>query len=277
MNDMAHPLNDNPTFSDKLNALQSAKKSMLCVGIDPELAKIPQRFANDKDWLFKFCHVMIKSTMQYAVAYKFNFAFFEAHAAFGWETLKRLREIVPADCISIADAKRGDIGNSAGQYAKAIFEHLGFDAVTVNPYMGYDAVEPFLADPQKGAYCLCLTSNPGAKDLQYLPVDDKPIYLHVADLVQKWGTARNCGIVVGATRPSKLKEICQHHPNLPLLVPGVGAQGGSLGTVLDIVNGTNALITVSRSIIYASANDDFAQAAAHAAATMQARMAQYFS
>ncbi|MCA9740325.1 MAG: orotidine-5'-phosphate decarboxylase [Deferribacteres bacterium] len=264
------------SYSAKLTRLQKAKKSLLCVGIDPEYDKLPKRFADDKDWLFKFCHVMIKSTMQYAVAYKFNFAFFEVMGSQGWETLQRLLEIVPKDCITIADAKRGDIGNSARQYAKAILEEMAFDAVTVNPYMGHDAVEPFLADPGKGVYCLCLTSNAGAKDLQYLLVDEQPLFKHVGALVQKWNAAKNCGIVVGATKPAHLKELRQQYPDMPFLIPGVGAQGGSLNQVLEIVNGSNALINASRSIIYASANDDFAQAAAHEAAMMQANMAKNF-
>ncbi|MFQ5632983.1 MAG: orotidine-5'-phosphate decarboxylase [bacterium] len=264
------------TFAKKLQELQTLKKSLLCVGIDPEYERLPKRFADDKDWLFKFCYMMIKSTMQYAVAYKFNFAFFESLGAFGSETLNRLLEVVPTDCISLADAKRGDIGNSARHYAKAIFENFGFDAVTVNPYMGYDAVEPFLAYKQKGAFCLCLTSNPGAKDLQYCQTGGKPLYLHVANLIKKWNQHGNCGMVVGATKPAQLKEIREMYPDMPFLIPGVGAQGGNLDTVLETVGNTNALIAASRSIIYASAKDNFAQAAAHEAATMQAKMAKYF-
>ena len=264
------------TFAEKLQALQTQKKSLLCVGIDPEYERLPKRFANDKDWLFKFCHVMIKSTMQYAVAYKFNFAFFESHGTYGCETLSRLLEIVPPDCISLADAKRGDIGNSAKHYAKAIFDNLGFDAVTVNPYMGFDAIEPFLAYQRKGVYCLCLTSNPGAEDLQYCQTGGKPLYFHVANLVKKWNQYGNCGMVVGATKPAQLKEIRDMCTDIPFLIPGVGAQGGNLDTVLEAIGNTNALIAASRSIIYASSRDDFAQAAAHEAATMQAKMAKYF-
>lgn len=264
------------TFAQKLAWLQKKKKSLLCVGIDPEFEKIPNRLKNDKDWLYKFCHIMIKSTMRYAVAYKFNFAFFEAQGVYGWESLKRLLEILPPDCISLADAKRGDIGNSAKHYAKAILEHLSFDAVTVNPYMGFDATEPFLSYQQKGIFCLCLTSNPGAQDLQYQLIAEKPLYLHVAGLIQKWNTNGNCGLVVGATKPTRLKELRKECPEMPFLIPGVGAQGGNLDTVLKAIGNTNALIAASRSIIYASADDDFAQAAAHEAATMQAKMAKYF-
>jgi orotidine-5'-phosphate decarboxylase len=262
------------TFAAKLRKLQQAKKSLLCIGIDPEYEKIPKRYRNEKDWLFKFCHTMIKSTMQYAVAYKFNFAFFEVLGTYGWETLSRLLEIVPPDCATLADAKRGDIGNSARHYAKTIFENLGFDAVTVNPYMGYDAAEPFLADKRKGVFFLCLTSNAGAEDLQYCQCGGIPLYLHVAKLVEKWNTRENCGLVVGATKAVQLKEVRKICPEMPLLIPGVGAQGGSLDTVLKAVGHTNLLITASRSIIYASENDDFAQAAAHEAATMQAKMAK---
>ncbi|MFQ5628491.1 MAG: orotidine-5'-phosphate decarboxylase [bacterium] len=264
------------TFTEKLQEMQAQKKSLLCVGIDPEFEKVPKRLNHDSDWLFKFCHVMIKSTMQYAVAYKFNFAFFESLGTYGCETLNRLLEIVPPDCISLADAKRGDIGNSAKHYAKAIFNNLGFDAVTVNPYMGYDAVEPFLAYRQKGIYCLCLTSNPGAKDLQYCQSGGKPLYFHVANLIKKWNQYSNCGMVVGATKPAQLAEIREMCPDIPFLIPGIGAQGGNLNTVLETVGNTNALIAASRSIIYASANDDYAQAAAHEAAKMQAKMAKYF-
>ena len=198
---------NHPTFAEKLQLLQAARKSLLCIGIDPEYEKIPRRFAGEKDWLFKFCHVMIKSTMQYAVAYKFNFAFFEAHGTYGWETLARLREVVPTDCLTLADAKRGDIGNSARQYAKAVFEQLGFDAVTVNPYMGHDAVQPFLDYEQKGAFLLCLTSNPGAKDFQYCQCGDAPLYLHVAKTAKAWDTHKNCGLVVGGTKAAQLKKV----------------------------------------------------------------------
>lgn len=265
----------NTTFAGRLRQLQRTRRSFLCVGIDPEPDRLPPKYAGDRDGLYKFCQLIIRATMQYAVAFKFNLAFFEVLGNVGWDTLARLLRSLPDDCITIADAKRGDIGNSARHYATSIFDNFGFDAVTINPYMGFDAAEPFLAYREKGIFFLCLTSNPGAADLQYRLCDGKPLFLHVAELVQRWNEAGNCGLVVGATQAKPLQKICSLCPELPLLIPGIGAQGGKLESVLKIASKATPLISASRSILYADESEAFAQGAAYEAASLQAKMAPY--
>lgn len=263
-------------FGERLEQLQRSKKTFLCVGIDPELEKFPPAVRSDKDSLYRFCSEIIAATAPHAVAFKFNFAFFEIHGARGWEILTQLRHEVPRDCLTLADAKRGDIGNSAKHYATAILENLAFDAITVNPYLGFDAAEPFLAYSEKGIFFLCLTSNPGARDLQYFSSEQIPLYQYIAKLVDGWNQHDNCGLVVGATKPNELAVVRRLAPQLPILVPGVGAQGGEVSTVLRAAGDTNLVIAVSRSILYASKGSDFAAAAALAAQTLQRQMQPFF-
>ncbi len=264
------------TFNSKLKRLQKQKKSLLCVGLDPQFDRIPKSLRTDPDWLTRFCSEIVQATASFAAAFKPNFAFFEAHGVEGWKALGKLRETVSDDCLIVGDAKRGDIGNSAKQYANAVFQNLDFDAITVNPYMGFDAVEPFLTQAEKGAFCLCLTSNSGAADLQYFPREDSPLYLRVAELVASWNENENCGLVAGATKIPQLTRLRETCPDLPFLIPGVGAQGGDLDEVLSAIQGTNALINASRSIIYASSGNDFGDAAGRAAEKMQTAMAKWF-
>lgn len=195
--------------------------------------------------------MVVESTLEYAVAYKLNFAFFERYGKRGLQWLEDLLGHIDGRRLTVADAKRGDIANSAKHYAFSLFDGFGFDAVTVNPYMGRDAIEPFLQTPERGVFVICLTSNEGASDLQLLRVDGDPLYGKVIDLVKSVNRNRNCGLVVGATRSDELRRIRQRAGDMPLLIPGVGSQGGDLATSVREGNrGGVALITVSRSLLY---------------------------
>ncbi|HOK26964.1 MAG TPA: orotidine-5'-phosphate decarboxylase, partial [Bacteroidales bacterium] len=210
------------------------KKSFLCVGLDPEIEKLPRSVFSESDPVFEFNRRIIDTTHPYAVAYKPNVAFYEANGARGWESLEKtvryIRDNYP-DIFVIADAKRGDIGNTSRMYAKAFFENMPFDAVTVVPYMGEDSVTPFLSVPGKWAIILALTSNKGSTDFQYHNEDGIKLFERVISVSQKWGTIDNIMYVVGATKPEMLKDVRKIAPDHFLLVPGVGAQGGSLEEV----------------------------------------------
>ncbi|KAA3659541.1 MAG: orotidine-5'-phosphate decarboxylase [Calditrichaeota bacterium] len=257
---------------ERFDKIRSAKQSVLCVGLDPEIGKLPLAFQEMPDGVFRFCQAIIKATSDYAAAYKINFAFFERFGARGWQIMERLVEEMPSDCLSIADAKRGDIGNSAKHYAEAVFGKLGFDAVTVNPYMGKDSAVPFLAWHDKFIFFLGLTSNAGAADFQYYTNHSRPLYSFVAETIETWNEAKNCGLVVGATRPQQLQELRSIAPTLTFLIPGIGAQGGSVEKVLQNMGDANGLLSASRSILYASAGDDFAEAARGEAQHLQQKM-----
>jgi len=254
-----------------------SKKSFLCVGLDIDLDKIPPHLLNEDDPIFTFGKAIIDATHKYAVAFKPNLAFFESYGLQGWEAFGKLLDYLNSnypDHFTIADAKRGDIGNTAGRYAKAFFETYGVDAVTVAPYMGRDAVEPFLAFKGKHAILLTLTSNPGAADFQYTREQDQYLYEKVLKNSLEWNNPERLMYVVGATKAEALSLIRKQVPNAFLLVPGVGAQGGSLKEVAN--NGLNAqcglLVNSSRGIIYASQGEDFAQAAAVQAQKLQEEM-----
>ena len=254
-----------------------SKKSFLCVGLDIDLDKIPQHLLNDDDPIFAFGKAIIDATHRYAVAFKPNLAFFESYGLQGWEAFGKLLDYLNSnypDHFTIADAKRGDIGNTAGRYAKAFFETYGVDAVTVAPYMGRDAVEPFLAFKGKHAILLTLTSNPGAADFQYTREQEQYLYEKVLKNSLEWNNPERLMYVVGATKAEALSLIRKQVPNAFLLVPGVGAQGGSLKEVAN--KGLNAqcglLVNSSRGIIYASQGEDFAQAAAVQAQKLQEEM-----
>lgn len=251
------------------------KSSFLCVGLDPDLEKIPRHLLSEPDPIFSFCKAIIEETADFAVAYKPNIAFFEALGARGWETLARVEEIIPKDIFTIADAKRGDIGNTSKLYAKAFFETMDFDSITVAPYMGEDSVTPFLEFENKWVILLALTSNKGSMDFQLIQDSNgKPLYQSVLERSQKWGTPENTMYVVGATRGELIGEVRKAAPEHFFLVPGVGAQGGSLSEVAKYgMNSTcGLLVNSSRGIIYASGEKNFAKVARREAKKLQVEM-----
>ncbi|MCH1417456.1 MAG: orotidine-5'-phosphate decarboxylase [Flavobacteriaceae bacterium] len=263
---------------EELKAEILRKKSFLCVGLDIDLDKVPSRFKNPSTALADFSKAIIDATAPFAVAYKPNIAFFETYGVEGMAALNEVIDYLNAHYpkhFTIADAKRGDIGNTSTRYAKAYFETLGFDSITVAPYMGKDSIEPFLAFEDKYTILLALTSNPGSADFQRIEANGTPVYQSVLKTSQNWEGSQRLMYVVGATRAEALKEIRATIPNAFLLVPGVGAQGGSLSEVAQ--NGLNddvgLLVNSSRGIIYASQKEDFAEAAATAAKTLQEEMA----
>ncbi len=257
------------------------KKSYLCVGLDTDIKKIPSHLLKEKDPIFEFNRRIIDATVDVAVAYKPNIAFYEALGAKGWESLQRTMEYLPKNCFSIADAKRGDIGNTSGLYARAFFDKntsgFDFDSVTVAPYMGADSVLPFLEFDGKWVILLALTSNAGSDDFQQLKVGDKYLYEAVLERSQKWADSERMMYVVGATKADKLQEIRQIIPENFLLVPGVGAQGGSLEEVskYGMNKQCGLLVNSSRAIIYASSEENFAEIAGKEARKVQIEMEEY--
>lgn len=255
------------------------KKSFLCIGLDVDLDKVPKHILKEDDPIFAFNKAIIDATHNLCIAYKPNTAFYEAYGIKGWKSLSKtiayLNENYP-EIFTIADAKRGDIGNTSSMYAKAFFQDLEFDSVTVAPYMGQDSVEPFLAFKDKYTILLALTSNKGAFDFQTKKVDDLELYKQVLKTSKSWKGSKNLMYVVGATKAEYLSEIRQIVPDSFLLVPGVGAQGGSLQDVCKYGMNSNVglLINSSRGIIYASDGDDFAQAAVLEAKKMQEEMSK---
>ena len=251
------------------------KKSFLCIGLDTDLEKIPAHLLETEDPVFEFNKAIIDATNHLCVAYKPNIAFYECLGPKGWESLKKTIDYIPSHCMTIADAKRGDIGNTSTYYAKTFFEYLNCDAVTVAPYMGEDSVTPFQVFKDKWVILLALTSNKGALDFQFTTdVHGEELYKKVLKKSSKWGSDENLMYVVGATRAEGIAEVRKLVPNHFFLVPGVGAQGGSLE---DVVNfGWNKdcglLVNASRSVIYASNTEDFAQKAADEAMILQQEM-----
>ena len=257
-----------------------SKKSFLCVGLDTDLSKIPRHLLDTEDPIFEFNKAIIDATKDYAVAYKPNIAFYECYGPKGWESLKKTIDYIPKEIFTIADAKRGDIGNTSSYYAKTFFEFLACDAVTVAPYMGEDSIKPFLEFENKWAILLALTSNKGALDFQFT-TDEKgeALYKKVLRKSIKWGTDENLMFVVGATRAEGIGEVRKLVPDHFFLVPGVGAQGGSLEEVSNF--GWNKdcglLVNSSRAIIYASSGTDFADKARQEAQKLQLEMASILS
>jgi orotidine-5'-phosphate decarboxylase len=258
------------------------KKSFLCVGLDPEISKLPASVARSDDPIFEFNRRIIDATHRYTAAYKPNFAFYESYGQKGMAALdKTVRYINKLDTniFIIADAKRGDIGNTSKMYARAVFSEMPFDAITVAPYMGEDSVTPFLSYPGKWAIILALTSNKGADDFQYHTDKGQKLFERVLTISQKWGTTDNIMYVVGATRAEMLADIRKIVPDHFLLVPGVGAQGGSLAEVVKY--GMNKqcglLVNSSRAIIYADSSEHFAETAGKKAREMQEEMATYLA
>lgn len=260
------------------NQIQT-KKSFLCIGLDVDLNKIPKHLLLTEDPIFEFNKAIIDATHDLCVSYKPNIAFYEAHGIKGWQSLQKTIQYLNTNYpeqFTIADAKRGDIGNTSSMYAKAFFEDLQFDSVTVAPYMGKDSVEPFLAFEDKHTIMLALTSNEGAFDFQTLETNGKELYKQVIETSKTWKNSENLMYVVGATKAEYFTEIRKIVPYSFLLVPGVGAQGGSLQEVCKYGMNDNVglLINSSRAIIYASNGEDFAQKAREEAIKLQQEMEQ---
>ncbi len=266
--------------SEEIHAQIISKKSFLCVGLDTDIEKIPsflkERYDNP---ILAFNKRIIDATKSYCVAYKINTAFYESMGSKGWDTMQETVSYIPDEIFTIADAKRGDIGNTCNMYAKAFFENMNFDAVTISPYMGKDSVTPFLAYKDKWVIILALTSNESSRDFQLIDNTDGKLYEQVLEKASKWGNENNIMFVVGATKAEAFKGIRDIAPNNFLLVPGVGAQGGSLKEVAE--NGINEkcglLINSSRGIIYAGDGEDFDQKAGMAAKTLQEEMSEYLT
>lgn len=259
----------------KLIAEINRKKSFLCVGLDSDLSKIPSQLLTEPDPIFAFNKAIIDATKDFCVSYKINTAFFEASGWQGWQSMQKTFDYIPEGLLKIADAKRGDIGNTSHQYAKAFFETLGADALTLAPYMGNDSLAPFFEYPGKWGIVLALTSNPGSADYEQQKVGSEFLYERVIQNTCKLGSEENLMFVVGATKPQEFEMIRKHAPKHFLLVPGVGAQGGSLQDVVKYgkTKDVGLLINASRSIIYASSGVDFAEAAQLEAKKIQAEMA----
>jgi orotidine-5'-phosphate decarboxylase len=259
-------------FKEKLAAAVRRSDSLVCVGLDVDPGRVPALVRERADWIGYFNAGIMEATADLVCCYKPNLGFYEALGAEGWQGLRQTLAAVPRDVPVLLDAKRGDIGSTAEAYARALFEDLGGDAATVNPYMGFDAVEPFLAYGDRGVFVLCKTSNPGAADFQDLPCEvdgeRRPLFEQVARAAVGWNRRGNVGLVVGATQPAAFRAVRTIAPALPLLVPGVGAQGGDLAMAVREgadASGTGILVASSRAVLYASSGQDW-QAAARAAA-----------
>lgn len=253
------------------------KKSYLCIGLDTDIEKIPRYLLGEPDPVFAFNKAIIDATHQLCVSYKINTAFYESLGSKGWESLEKTVDYIPGNIFKIADAKRGDIGNTSSQYAKAFFETMNFDAVTVAPYMGSDSVKPFLEYEDKWTILLALTSNPGAADFELQQSGEGCFYEKVIKTSMSWGTPGNLMFVIGATKPDWFTKIREIAPEHFYLVPGVGAQGGSLQEVSAkaMNKDVGLLVNVSRAIIYASPGEDFADQASAAAQAYQEAMVKY--
>jgi len=261
-------------FTQTLRTRWNSANSLVCVGLDPEPARFPALLSNDPDAVFNFCRAIVDATAPYVCCFKPQIAHFAALGAEG--ALQRLIAHVHAahpGIPVILDAKRGDIGSTAQHYAAEAFDRFGADAVTANPYLGRDSLQPFLDRAGKGVVILCRTSNPGARDLQDLLVEGRPLYHHVAETIARdWNGNGNCALVVGATWPEQLRQVRAIVGDMPFLVPGVGAQGGDVEAVVTnakTADGTGLMVSSSRAILYASNGDDFAEAAGKAAKALR--------
>jgi len=264
-------------FIEKLTTAARRNKSLLCVGLDPDPELMPNGVS-----VSEFNQKIIDATSDLVCAYKLNLAFYEALGDEGMDALKQTIAHIPDDILAIGDAKRGDIGNTARAYARAVFDVLNFDAATVNPYLGFDSIEPFILYADKGVFILCRTSNPGALDFQSLRCEMESglgsLFEIVAVKASQWNTDGNIGLVIGATYPEELMLIRQSHPDMPILIPGVGAQGGDLASAVRYgvdARGEKAIINSSRQILYASRESDFAQAARRVASGLRGQINSY--
>jgi len=269
-------------FTEKINKVIKNNNSLLCIGLDTDINKIPKHLLKEKDPVFAFNQAIIDSTFDLVCAYKPNMAFYEAMGIKGFESLKRtvdyLRTKYP-HISTICDAKRGDIGSTAQMYAKSAFDYFGFDSITINPYLGTDSVEPFLEYKDKGIIILCRTSNKGALDFQSLETGGEMMYIKVAKKILEWNKKYgNCAMVVGATWPEEIKKIRELDGEIPLLVPGVGTQGGDLEKTIKYgINSKKSglIINVSRAIIYASSGINFAKEAKRKAFELNSEINKY--
>lgn len=268
-----------PSFCDRLRSVQRRTDSLLCVGLDVDPRRLPDGLSRDRAGVERFLRGIVEATADLVCAYKPNLAFFEALGEDCYPLLRSTLAAIPADIITIADGKRGDIGTTAERYATALFEVLGFDAATVAPYQGTDSIEPYIADPTRGGFVLCKTSNAGSEDFQDVLCDSggspAPLYELVARKALEWNVRGNVGLVVGATYPAQLARIRQLAPGLPILVPGVGAQGGDAAEAARLgaePDGTLAVVNASRQVIYASPGAEWAQAARQEALALRDQM-----
>ncbi|MGD1996990.1 MAG: orotidine-5'-phosphate decarboxylase [Anaerolineae bacterium] len=266
-------------MKDKLTTAQQTNSSWVCVGLDPVMERLPKVTLDSEDPLFTFSRAIIEATADLVCAYKPNLAFWLAEGPSGLGALRRTVAAIPDHLVVILDAKFNDVGHTAASYARAAFETLGTDACTANPYLGLDGVQPFLKESDRGVFLLTRTSNPSAPDLQDQLVGDRPLYEKVAQLAALWDAEHpgTCGLVVGATYPEELARLRQIAPDLPFLIPGIGAQGGSLEPAVThgpTADGLGPLINSSRGIIYASSGSDFADAARAAARELRKRINQ---
>jgi orotidine-5'-phosphate decarboxylase len=264
---------------EELIAQIKAKESMLCVGLDTDMDKLPEGVEHSMKGMVEFNRNIIEATHKYAVAYKINTAFYEQYGSEGWQCMEETLNLIPKECFTIADAKRGDIGNTSSMYARAFFERLNFDSITVAPYMGEDSLSPFFAFEGKWVICLGLTSNAGSKDFQVLESEGQKIYQHVMHKVSQWGNPGNLMFVTGATKASDLKQLRESFPQHFFLVPGVGAQGGTVHDVCvaAMSNFGGLLINASRSILYASSGTDYIEKAEAEAKSLQMQCAEEMS
>jgi len=269
-----------------MNALQKLENQIkegnhIAVGLDSDISRIPMHLHNSEDPILDFNKIIIDNTFQYAASYKLNFAFYEKDGPAGFETLKKTIEYIPRDKLIIGDAKRGDIGNTSEMYALSIFNHFQLDSVTLHPYMGFDSVEPFLKYEDKLHFILALTSNKGSKDFEKLKLsDDKFLYQKVIEKVHEWNVKKNCGIVFGATNTEELESNINSFGDLPILLPGIGAQGGSLEEVVNIFNlnkKNNYIINVSRSLIYKDNSEDFGKAVSEEIKSLHKQISEFSS
>lgn len=266
------------TFLQKLDAISAKNNSLVCVGLDTDPAKLPAHLQGAPHAVLTFNRAIIEATKDVAQSYKLNLAFYERLGREMWDVVMGTLEAIPNDVVVIGDAKRGDIGNTSSMYARALFDEFGFDACTVAPYMGSDSVEPFLEYDDRGVFILALTSNAGSRDFQYLEVEGEPLYKHVIRTVDRWNTRGNCGIVVGATHPSELADIRSMVPDMPILIPGLGAQGGDVERSVRAgvsAAGFRAVFNSSRGIIFAGKGEDFAEKAREAAIALRNEINEY--
>ncbi|MGQ9632366.1 MAG: orotidine-5'-phosphate decarboxylase [bacterium] len=262
-------------FIDKLLAASRGNDSLVCVGLDADLDSIPRSLLKSPNPIFDFNRAIIEATQDLVCAYKPNMAFYEVMGGEGIRVLERTIESVPSNIPVILDAKRGDVAPTSEKYAKFAFDVLGADAITVNPYMGRDSLEPFLRYEERGIFIICLTSNEGARDFEQMLCNGMPLYQRVAMRARDWNIRGNCGLVVGATHEDALPFFRYITPDMPILVPGIGAQGGNLEAVMAYCpddNGERVIISSSRSIIYASRGSDFAEAAREAVIGLRRRI-----
>ncbi|MEE2728342.1 MAG: orotidine-5'-phosphate decarboxylase [Candidatus Latescibacterota bacterium] len=268
------------SFQSKLLQATQQNNSLLCVGLDSELSKLPDCTRSKDNPVLYFNKQVIDATADLVCCYKPNYAFYGALGAAGWETLRATIEHIPSHIPVLVDAKVGDIGNTAQQYAQMFFDGLRADGLTVTPYMGRDCVAPFLSYRDKATFIVCLTSNKGADDFEKRTLEIRPLYEEVIARVQQWTEHDNCGLVIGATQPNYFARVRALAPNMPLLIPGVGAQGGSAEEAVSNgqdKEGTGILINSSRGIIFASSGDDFAAAAGTAARNLRDELNQHRS